>query len=162
LETKRRIFISYHHHADQRAVDTFVRDFSGQLEVFTDHSVERVADSSDVDYLARVCRERIKGTSVTIVMIGRQTGCRRFVDWEILDTLRRQHGLFGLVVHGLDHRSAWVPDRSWDNINTGYAEWYQYPSNGSELKWMISRAYNQNPKLIDNSRSKRRYNSAVQ
>lgn len=54
---KRRVFISYHHAGEQTVVDNFVREFSDGYEVFTDQSVERAADSTDVDYLARVCRE---------------------------------------------------------------------------------------------------------
>ncbi len=159
MATKRKVFVAYHHGGDQRAVDKFVKDFSEDLQVFTDHSVERAADSTDVDYLARVCRDRITGTSATIVMVGRQTGGRKFVDWEIMDTLRKEHGLVGMTVPGLDGGNAWVPDRLSDNQKTGYAKWYRYPSSAAELRQILDQAYYADSRLVDNSRSKRLSNS---
>ncbi len=159
MAIKRQVFVAYHHRGDQRAVDKFVKDFSEDLEVFTDHSVERAADSTDVDYLARVCRERITGTSVTVVMVGRQTGGRKFVDWEIMDTLRKEHGLVGITVPGLDGSDAWVPQRLADNQKTGYAKWYRYPSSATDLRRILDQAYYADSKLIDNSRPKRLSNS---
>ncbi len=158
---KRRVFISYHHHGDQKAVDEFREHFANDLEVFTDSSLERAADSENVDYLTQVCRDAIKGTSVTIVMVGRQTGGRKFVDWEIHYTLYREHGLLGILVPGLNSNNAWVPDRLIDNLpsGSGYAEWYTYPSTGSQLRAMIDEAYDAKKSLIDNSRLRRKNNS---
>ncbi len=56
---KRKVFISYHHDGEQSVVDEFRKTFSEDYEVFTDNSLERAANSDDVDYLARVCREAI-------------------------------------------------------------------------------------------------------
>src|SRR4051812_38342049 len=106
---KRRVFISYHHAHEQDVADNFADNFSEDYEVFTDMSVERAADSDDVDYLAQVCRDSIKGTSVTIVMIGKRTGYRKFVDWEISDTLDMKHGLVAISRPGLDADEASVP-----------------------------------------------------
>ena len=158
---KRRVFVAYHHNGDQKAVEEFRRHFSEDLEVFTDSSLERAADSEEVDYLTQVCREAIQGTSVTIVLVGRQTGGRKFVDWEIHYTLRREHGLLGIIVPGLDSKEAWVPDRLQDNrpSGSGYAEWYEYPSSASELKAIIDEAYDADKSLIDNSRPRRQHNS---
>src|SRR4051794_8650593 len=93
---KRKIFVSYHHAREQSVVDDFVRKFTEDIDVFTDSSLERAAESDDVDYLAEVCRNAIKGTSVTIVMIGERTRNRKFVDWEIYDTLKMKHGLVAI------------------------------------------------------------------
>jgi len=89
-------------------------------------------------------------------MVGGQTGGRKFVDWEIMDTLEKKHGLLGILVPGLNPESAWVPDRLQDNIDTGYAQYYYYPSSAEGLRAMITEAYEADSKLIDNSRQKRR------
>lgn len=157
---KRKVFTSFHHHGDQRAVDDFIEEFSEQLEVFTDSSVERAADSEDVDYLTQVCRDKIKNTSVTIVMVGKQTGGRKFVDWEILNTLTRKHGLVGIKVPGLSDDEAWLPARLKDNIQSGFSKWYVYPSSGGALKKIIDEAYEADKSLIDNSRKSRSSNSS--
>lgn len=160
MATKHRVFVSYHHKGNQLAVADFRTKFSETLEVFTDSSIERAADSTNVNYLARVCREAITGTSVTIVMVGRQTGGRKFVDWEIMDTLEKRHGLLGILLPGLDSNDAWIPDRLRDNINTGYAPYRYYPSTAADLRSMISDAYNADTTLIDNTRSRRSSNSS--
>lgn len=157
---KRRVFISYHHANEQSVVDEFSKKFSEDYEVFTDKSVDRAADSDDTDYLARVCREAIDGTSVTIVMIGRKTGLRKFVDWELHYTLDKKHGLVAISRPGLEDSAASLPDRLRDNLKsgTGYAKWYGYPSTASGLKQMIDEAYNADTSKINNSRPKRKRN----
>lgn len=137
---KRKVCISYHHAGEQSVVDAFSKKFSDDYEVFADNSVDRAANSDDVDYLARVCREAIVGTSVTIVMIGKQTGCRKFVDWEIDYTLQCKHGLVAISAPGLADQDACLPDRLKDNLpnGSGYAKWYTYPSDASSLKAICS------------------------
>lgn len=143
--TKRRVFISYHHAGEQYAVDRFVREFSYAYDVFTDKSLERAAKSTDVDYLARVCREAIDGTSVTIVMVGPQTGCRKFVDWEIRYTLERQHGLIAIGRPGISLSEACLPPRFSDNWfrapeGQRYASWREYPYSPNDLRTWIEAA----------------------
>jgi len=151
---KRKVFISYHHKGEQKVVDEFIEKFSEDYEVFTDSSLSDAADSEDAEYLNQVCREAIQGTSVTIVMIGKQTGCRKFVDWEIRYTLYLEHGLVGISRPNLSDEDACVPKRLSDNRKSGYAKWYRYPTSASSLKRIIDETYNADPKKIDNSRPK--------
>ena len=157
---KRRVFISYHHKGEQKAVDDFVEEFSEEYDVFTDESLDRAADSDDTDYLNQVCRDAIDGTSVTIVMMGKQTGCRKFVDWKIRHTLFREHGLVGISKRGLADSDACLPKRLEDNRKKGYAKWHQYPSSPGSLKSMIDEAYEADAKKIDNSREKAKKNTS--
>jgi len=158
---KRRVFISYHHKGEQSVVDNFIRTFSEEYEIFTDQSIDRAADSEDTDYLNQVCRDAIDGTSVTIVMMGEQTGCRKFVDWEIRYTLYCEHGLFAISRPNLADSDACLPKRLVDNLKsgTGYAKWYNYPSTASSLKSMIDEAYEADTGKIDNSRAKAQRNT---
>jgi hypothetical protein len=151
---KRRVFISYHHHGDQDAVDAFSRAYCDTYDVFTDRSLERAADSTDVDYLNQVCRDAIDGTSVTIVMLGLQSHLRKFIDWEIRYSLFREHGVMGIVRPGLSSFQVTLPARLADNVRTGYARWYEYPRDPESLRLMIENAYMANKALIDNSRPK--------
>lgn len=156
---KRRVFISYHHKYEQQVVDDFVRTFSDYYEVFTDRSLERAANSEDVEYLNQVCRDAIDGTSVTIVMIGSQTGCRKFVDWEIRYSLHCKHGLLAISRPGLPSWQACLPERLKDNRRSGFAKWYEYPKSAGSLKNMIDEAYTADTWKIDNSRPKKSRNS---
>lgn len=151
---KRRVFISYHHKGEQKVVDDFVEKFSEDYDVFTDSSLSDAADSEDAEYLNDVCREAIKGTSITIVMIGEQTGCRKFVDWEIHYTLHIEHGLVGISRPNLEDGDACLPNRLSNNMRSGYAKWYKYPTSASSLKSMIDEAYDSNATKIDNTGEK--------
>lgn len=157
---KRKVFISYHHQGEQTVVDSFIKTFSEHYEVFTDSSLDRAADSDDTEYLNQVCRDAIDGTSVTVVVIGRQTGCRKFVDWEIRYTLFRKHGLVAISRPGLADADACLPDRLSDNHKTGFAKWYTYPSSPASLKAIIDEAYAADTSKIDNSREKMSRNSS--
>lgn len=151
---KRRVFISYHHDNEQDVVDEFSRTFSDEYEVFVDSSLERAAQSDDVEYLNQVCRDAIDGTSVTVVIIGTQTGCRKFVDWEIRYTLACNHGLVAISRPWLADAAACVPQRLRDNLSSGYAKWYTYPTTAYALKMMIDEAYAADGAKIRNAREK--------
>lgn len=157
---KRKVFVSYHHAGEQTVVDDFIKEFSEDYEVFIDESLERAADSENVEYLNQVCRDAIDGTSVTIVMMGKQTGCRKFVDWEIRHTLYREHGLVGISRPELSDSDACLPKRLEDNRKTGYSKWYRYPTSAASLKAMIDEAYAASPTNIDNSREKMKRNTS--
>jgi len=155
---KRTVFISYHHTNEQKVVDDFIETFSEDYEVFTDSSLQDAADSDDTAYLNQVCCDKIKGTSVTIVMVGKKTGCRKYVDWEIRYTLACKHGL-GITRLGLAGSDASVPERLNDNIESGYAKWYKYPSSAAGLKSITDEAFDADTDKIENSRLKMKRNT---
>lgn len=155
---KRRVFISYHHANEQTLVNDFRRVFADQYEVFTDSSLERAADSENIDYLTRICREGIKGTSVTIVLVGSKTGLRKFVDWEIDYTLDCQHGLLGIASPYVADSSLCPPERLSDNVRSGYAQYHRYPADASSLLRMIENAASASSSLIANTRPRRQRN----
>ena len=157
---KRKVFISYHHKGEQDAVNRLVQEFSEDYDVFTDQSLDRAADSEDSEYLNQVCRDAIDGTSVTIVMMGKQTGCRKFVDWEIRHTLFSEHGLVGISRRGLADSDACLPKRLLDNIKTNYSKWYKYPAGPASLKMMIDEAYGADTSKINNNRQKMKRNTS--
>ncbi len=157
---KRKVFISYHHKNEQMVVDEFIKKFSAEYEVFTDGSLDDAADSDDSEYLNQVCRDAIDGTSVTIVFVGRQTGCRKFVDWEIRYTLYLEHGLVAISRPGLADSDACLPARLIDNRTSGFSKWYVYPTDAASLKSIIEEAFNADRRKIDNSRGKAGRNTA--
>ena len=46
MATKHHVFVSFHHGGNQDDVEEFREAFSETLEVFTDDSLERAADST--------------------------------------------------------------------------------------------------------------------
>lgn len=162
---KRRVFVSYHHGGDQQYYNAFSNMFHDTYEALFDNSLERKIDSDNSEYVLRKIREDyLTGTSCTIVLVGRDTWGRKFVDWEIDATLSKQHGLLGLQLPSLPivSNTVTVPDRLSDNINSGYALWMRWDylaSNPSILSTWIEQATARDKSLICNSRD-RRYRNA--
>lgn len=159
---KRKVFVSYHHANDQYWYNSFSQTFATQLDLLHDNSLDRSIDSTNAQYLNSTIREdHIKGTSLTIVLIGTETWKRRWVDWEIHATLEDEHALLGIALpqgyHNIgDQGKVIVPDRFFDNHTSGYAHFIHWPMNASNLIQAIEYAISlsANKQLIANSRSK--------
>ena len=145
--TKRKVFISYHH-KDQNWVNSFSTTFGKSYGLFTDCSLDEAIDSNNLHYVNRTIREEyITGTSITIVLCGADTWRRKCVDWEIYSTLDKDHALLGIV---LPHNSVYqngqhvslVPNRLFQNIQSGYAHWIHWSTDALALSNAITTAIN--------------------
>ena len=170
---KRRCFISYHH-SDELEVREFVRVFSNSWETFTARALgieidDDIVQSNDTDYVMRCIRERYMAyTSVTIVMVGRCTLSRRYVDWEIAASLRNAggpaNGLLGIKLPTYVQGNGY-PDRLNDNLLDAhlvgtrecYARCIPYPDSPQTLINEIEAAHsrrNNHSDLINNTRQR--------
>ena len=163
---RRRVFLSYHHGGDQWYYDAFSRMFHDEYELVSDTSLERRIDSDNVDYVLRSIRENyITGSSCTIVLVGAATWGRKYVDWEIEATLEKGHGLIGVrlpTLYPLANGLHPVPDRLFDNVDSGYAIWTDWATitqGRHNLISLIESANARSPLLINNSRARRVRNS---
>ena len=68
---------------------------------FFDRSEYEEARRQRGDAVARAIDERLGGTQVTVVLIGRHTAVRPWVRYEILRSIRQGNGLFGVYIHHL-------------------------------------------------------------
>jgi MTH538 TIR-like domain (DUF1863) len=150
---RRKCFISYHH-ADQAAVNQFVRDFDHDHDCFIARGLGEempgdVINSTDTDYVMSKIRERfLGGSSVTIILMGGCTWARRYVDWEIQSSLRRgeyttPNGLLGIKLPSCGS----FPQRFTDNLSNDwpkvdcYARHIDYPTSTLSLVEAIEAAY---------------------
>lgn len=163
---KPRVFVSYHHHGDQKYYDAFSKTFCDAYDIITDNSLEREVDSDDVDYVMRRIRENfITGSSCTIVLVGADTWGRKYVDWEIKATLDKEHGLIGVQLPTLiagSNGTVSVPDRLNDNIRSKFAPWITWASiTGSPQACAsyVQQACQRDKKLIANTREMRARNA---
>lgn len=159
---KRKVFVSYHHRGDQGYYDIFSKTFCDTYDVITDNSLERQIDSEDVNYVIRRIREGyVSGSSCTIVLVGKDTWGRKYVDWEILATLEKQHGLIGVRLPTAPitpQNRVSVPGRLFDNIQSGYALWltWQELTAGTQTcTQYIEQANARDKRLIINTRARR-------
>jgi Thoeris protein ThsB, TIR-like domain len=155
---KHKCFISYHHN-DQDEVDEFVDTFGGGTFITKGITGdEDFINSNDSDYIMRRIREKyISGSTVTIVLLGRCTWARKYVDWEIASSLRndfknKRNGLLGIVLNSYYQKSVIVPDRMHANLgDVGFAGLHYYPSSASKLEEWIDSAYEKRDMKPDNS-----------
>ncbi|MCH7665258.1 MAG: TIR domain-containing protein [Acidobacteria bacterium] len=161
-----KCFISYHK-TDEQEVSDFVTEFDEGREVFIARAIgvsQDIIDSDDSNYIMRKVREKyLTDSTVTIVMIGRCTWSRRFVDWEIASSLRndpnnKRSGLMAITLPSVSSSSRTLPARlkdNWKSESGGYARWWKYPSSATGLEDMIEEAYDARDTLghlVDNSR----------
>jgi hypothetical protein len=155
MSLKHKCFISYHH-ADQVEVDAFIKKFDHGDGCMIARAVgsmgQDIIDSTDSDYVMRKIRERyLTDSTVTIVMIGRCTWSRRYIDWEIASSLRndsnnKRSGLMAITLPSRADKTKILPPRFEDNNfdwakKAGYAKWWQYPTTADALAAYIEDAF---------------------
>jgi len=168
--TRHRCFVSYHVD-DEAEVTQFLNAFGDQIiaTVVGVTADDDFVDSDDTEYIMRQIRERyLKSTTVTIVLVGKCTRTRRFVDWEVYSSLRDYEGYShsGLVAINLSSMGTTgaLPGRVSDNVDSDkkYARYWTYPVSKSDLRSNIDIAYNDRTAkadLINNTRERRKANS---
>ncbi|CPR80059.1 TIR domain-containing protein [Mycobacteroides abscessus] len=172
--TRHKCFISYHA-ADTDEVVRFINDFGTEFIAKTVGVTDEddFIDSENSEYIMDQIRTKYLGDStVTIVLIGKCTWSRRYVDWEVYSSLRdsklsKINGLLAIQLpSGKDSQlQARVRDnieRDEDGIDIGYARYNVYPDSKSTLRDLINDAYaarTSRRHLLNNRRS-RRLNSA--
>ncbi len=173
---RRKCFISYHH-ADQGWVDNFVETFDHGRNLFIARGLgqtmaQDIIDSTDPEYVMRRIREvYIADSTVTLVMLGKCTWARRYVDWEIQASLRAPqnglpNGLLGVKLQAFPEGTAF-PDRLNGNLLSDekkaaghtdcFARQMVYPQSSDELWDAIEAAFQRRSTqahLIDNPRDR--------
>ena len=150
---RRKCFLSYHKD-DLKAVERFAEKYS---KVFIPKVLgaldQRLVESEDQVYIMRQIRERyLSDSTVTIVLLGRYTWSRKFVDWEIASSLRndfhnKRSGLLGIVLPSVGsiskvklskRMSANMGERGGEDR---YARLHRYPSSNKSLRGWIEDAF---------------------
>jgi hypothetical protein len=149
----RRIFVSFHQ-ADELEANIWIKRYEQYFREIRSLGLDELGDefaehinSGDSDYVMRRIREDwIAGTSCTIVLLGKCTWARRYVDWEIAATMRNfddspRGGLIGVHLPSAGTGSFKIPARLQLNLaegkRVGYARVYGVaPSDGSVADWV--------------------------
>jgi hypothetical protein len=166
---RHKCFISYHS-ADAEEVLKFVEDFDSAFiprSVGLSDEDGPLIESDDAAYVANTIRDKfLRDSTVTIVMIGRCTWSRRFVDGEVYSSLRRGklnrlNGLMAIELPSVSGNSK-LQARVADNYvkdGDSYARYWVYPESVSQLQRWIQTAYDARDSkdhLIDNTRLRRK------
>jgi len=174
---RHKCFISYHHD-DQKAVEEFIETFDHEREVFLARALgagmeQDIIDSDDTDYVMRRIRELyLKDSTVTLVLMGKCTWARRYVDWEIQASLRSgetvtPNGLLGITLPSYPKSGGQFPNRLNLNLKQSddqkdcYARWIEYPTRKDILSNAIDAAFKRrftHTQWINNPRERFRHN----
>ena len=149
--TRHKCFISYHQ-KNETEVEAFIEKFGDVFiaKVLGVSNDDDFVNSTDTDYVMRRIREEyLTDSTVTLVMIGKCTWARRYVDWEIAATLRndpknKRSGLLGIVLPSASSTTR-SPQRLDINLPKpgvkGYARRIAYPSTKARLRSSIEDAF---------------------
>lgn len=156
----RKVFVSYTHRLDQGATDDFREIFSDERDVFIDRSSREDIGELEAETIKKRLSALINDSTVTVVLIGKETGGRSWVDWEIYHSLRKRVGKTrnGLLGIRIPHKEHWTPARLSDNIpEMGLI--IDWPRDYRTLVNKIEDAYNKRDGTPDLSNPLRQRNS---
>jgi hypothetical protein len=158
MTMRHKVFVSYHHGNDQEYRNALERICSDVL-VSQSVNIGEIDPNTNTEYVRQKIRdEYLRDSTVTLVLIGRETWQRKFVDWEIYSSLRNtdynpRSGLLGIILPTYPRSNATsydphtIPPRLWDNTqrrNDGsesFARIYNWSSNPNEIQQWIHEAY---------------------
>jgi Thoeris protein ThsB, TIR-like domain len=156
----RKVFVSYAHRLDQNEADNFQNIFADKRDVFVDKSVREDIGDYAADTIKQRLSTLIQDSTVTVVLIGQETGGRSWVDWEIYHSLRKNDGVTrnGLLGVCIPNKVHWNPARLDDNVpNMGLI--VDWPRDYRTLAKYIEMAYERRNGSFDLSRELRQRNS---
>ena len=152
---RHNVFLSYYHEDDQGYKDRFVQMMGDNI---IDKSV-KIGGIDDNDRpteatLQRIREDYVAQASVTVVLIGRCTWQRKYVDWEIGASLRKtptnpRCGLLGILLPGhADFRKGsyhenLIPPRLSDNCkgDKPFASIYDWTTDADVVRARIHAAF---------------------
>lgn len=101
----RKVFFSFHYERDawragQVRNSNITQTIKGYLDKAEWEEVKRKGDKAIRGWID----EQLKGTSVTVVLIGKETSGRKWVDYEIEKSIEKGNGLLGIYIHRLKNQ----------------------------------------------------------
>lgn len=164
MTMKHKVFVSYHHDNDQRYREQFERVCS---DVIVSNSVDigDIDPNTNTEYVRHKIRdEYLRDSTVTVVLVGKQTWQRKHVDWEIYSSMRDtkynpRSGLIGILLPTYNYPEPskyspyTVPPRLWDNLkkredgNEPFARIYLWSTNPSDIQKWIHEAFLRRDKI---------------
>ena len=134
--TKRQVFYSFHYKPDSWRASQ-VRNI-GTIEgnkPASDNDWETITKSGD-DAIKKWIKEQMKNRSCTILLIGKETAGRKWINYEIVESWNAGIGVVGIYIHGLKNQDGYITKQGnnpFDHIS--------YGNNGKKLSAVL-KCYN--------------------
>jgi len=137
----RKVFFSFHYSRDSWRVSQ-VRN----CNVITSYDKSPFYDKADWEAIKKDGDQAIKnwiekqlaGTSVTVVLIGKETASRRWVKYEIQRSIELGKGLIGVDIYKIKNQHGEMDPPGLNPLPTGYKRYQWNNDNGRENlgKWI--------------------------
>lgn len=98
----RKAFFSFHYEKDawragQVRNSNVTQPVSGYIDKAKWEEVKKEGDAAIKNWID----DQLKGTSVTVVLIGNETASRKYVKYEIEKSIEKGNGLLGIYIHNV-------------------------------------------------------------
>jgi hypothetical protein len=137
----RRVFFSFHYQRDIWRVNQ-IRNLDQVVGVasagFADASLWEEAKKKGDATIKAMIDDGLKNTSVTVVCIGAATAGRKYIDYEISQSIARGNAIIGVQVHHLKN-SGGITDTvgaTPAKLTAAKAKIYKYVDHASLKKWI--------------------------
>jgi len=159
---RHKIFISFHHLDEAYKIEL-------EKLLGSDYAISRSVQPGDIDpnnnteYIRQLIRDKnLRDSSVTVVLIGKNTWKRKHVDWEIYSSMREtkynpRSGVIGIILPTRDdygQNKAFnkysIPPRLADNLDNGFVKIYDWSTNPLFYQKIIHEAYERKDKIDPN------------
>jgi len=149
-----KVFVSYHHDNDQYYWDEFEK-----ILIQSGISIIKSVQLGDIDpgikteaVRQKIRDEYLRDSTVTVVLVGKDTWKRKHVDWEIGSSIRHteynpRSGLLGIVLPTYPtfkentYNPHTIPPRLNDNIECKFAKIYAWNTNPLTIQDWIHEAF---------------------
>lgn len=111
MATKRQVFYSFHYKPDAWRASQ-VRNI-GVVEgnkPAPDNDWETITRSGD-DAIKKWINEQMKYRSCTIVLVGKETANRKWINYEIIKSWNDGMGITGIYIHGLKNSQGYITEK---------------------------------------------------
>jgi hypothetical protein len=110
----RRVYFAFHFENDIWRVNQVRMSnvvAGADLAGFFDHSEYAEAKKKGAEEIKRRIRAKLRGTTVTVVLIGTETAHRAYVKYEIAQSVAHKNGLLGVHIHHLKNQNGQTSPR---------------------------------------------------
>lgn len=102
----RRVFFSFHYQRDVWRVNQIrsIPNITGTAAAgFQDASLWEDAKKKGDDVIKKLIDSALENTTVTVVFVGKETTGRKFINYEIDQSIKRGNGLVAVQIHHLQN-----------------------------------------------------------
>lgn len=106
----RRTFFSFHFERDHwragQIRNSWVTKPDREDAGFWDAATWEEVKKKNDEEIKKWIRKQLDGTSVTVVLIGAETNSRKYVDYEIEQSVEKGNGLLGIYIHNMKDKDS--------------------------------------------------------